>query len=482
MTASDTTAPVITGVNWALTSRVASYSVAATDIVCSDNVAVTGASIQIDDTTPPILANFGPIASYTMAMGPGAHVVSVWVRDAAGNISTRYDSDVLVDVVAPTAPAFVIPATSSTTLVTFTTAPSGSTDANGVTGYAVMADTATLPPLGAFSLPAPTAMEFGTSGEHTAYAYARDACGNISLATSDSVTISAVDSTAPTMTAFAAPDTSTSLVVTLTTPPAATDGVGVTGYAVTVDTATVPALGVFGATPTTVTVGADGMHTFRAYARDAAGNISAPMTDTCLVMVSHAATFELLSAAGSDYTCRWHYDFSTAAQLLDWEAISGVTLTHQPTGDGTGAFAISGGSGDVHGARWTRPVAVSSVTARCNPGAIPPQIFTNTSPTFDGASWQPNPGLGMVDSAGQYYIETNGTSTNGGSHTTATNAWYDYTFTITATTLTATRAGAGDSWDATGTFAPVQARRLILAGYSGDTAWSAATIEGVITL
>jgi hypothetical protein len=85
-----------------------------------------------------------------------------------------------------------------------------------------------------------------------------------------------VDTNAPTITAFALPATSNTLTVSITTF-TATDDVGVTGYMVT-DSSTAPAAensGWSASAPATYTCAAADVYTLYAWAKDAAGNVSA---------------------------------------------------------------------------------------------------------------------------------------------------------------------------------------------------------------
>ncbi|HEX9400849.1 MAG TPA: 5'-nucleotidase C-terminal domain-containing protein [Anaeromyxobacter sp.] len=89
------------------------------------------------------------------------------------------------------------------------------------------------------------------------------------------------DRTAPTVTAFTIPATAVSAEIPITTL-TATDNVGVTGYLVT-ESATVPLDDDprwTATAPASHTVAADGTFTFRAWAKDAAGNVSPPLTAT----------------------------------------------------------------------------------------------------------------------------------------------------------------------------------------------------------
>lgn len=117
------------------------------------------------------------------------------------------------------------------------------------------------------------------------------ACGGGSSSTS---TPGSTDSTAPAVTAFTMPATATSLTVTGITL-TATDNTAVTGYMITT-TASAPAAGADGwsaTAPTSVTFGAAGAQTVYAWARDAAGNVSASRSATVTITVATTAAREV---------------------------------------------------------------------------------------------------------------------------------------------------------------------------------------------
>lgn len=82
------------------------------------------------------------------------------------------------------------------------------------------------------------------------------------------------DTPAPTVTSFSIPSSSSSLTVPITSF-TATDNVGVTGYAVT-ESSTAPSSGWTPSAPSRYTFSSAGTKTLYAWAKDAAGNISAP--------------------------------------------------------------------------------------------------------------------------------------------------------------------------------------------------------------
>ena len=95
------------------------------------------------------------------------------------------------------------------------------------------------------------------------------------------------DTTPPTVTGFTVPATASSLVVPITLF-TASDNVGVTGYIVT-ESATAPAAAATGwsaTAPSSYPVAAAGAHTLYAYAKDAAGNVSASKSASVTVTVT----------------------------------------------------------------------------------------------------------------------------------------------------------------------------------------------------
>ncbi len=180
----------------------------------------------------------------------------------------------------PVVTAFNLPGTSASLTVpilTFT-----ATDDVGVTGY-LATESSSTPAAGAsgWSASPPTQYSFASGGNKTLYGWAKDAAGNVSTALSDTVVITLSDTTAPTVTAFDLPATSTSLTVPILTF-TATDNVGVTGYLAT-ESSSKPAAGASGwstSPPTQYTFASGGTKTLYGWAKDAAGNVSTALSDT----------------------------------------------------------------------------------------------------------------------------------------------------------------------------------------------------------
>jgi chitinase len=231
----------------------------------------------------------------TAAETNGAYTLSSKAYDAAGNVGTSSAvsvtvNNVVTDVTAPVMSSFVMPTTATSLVVTVSSLTA--TDAVGVTGYKIT-ESATAPTAGAagWSSTAPTTFTFSAAGSRTAYAWAKDAAGNVSAGSSRTVTITLADVTAPVVSAFSMPATATSLTVSVTSL-TATDSAGVTGYMIS-ESATAPSAGAaaWSATaPTSFTFSVTGARTAYAWAKDSAGNVSAGRSVT--VTITLPATTE----------------------------------------------------------------------------------------------------------------------------------------------------------------------------------------------
>ena len=301
---SDTTAPTVTAFTIPGTST--TLTVAITSLTATDSVGVTGYMVKESATAPASGATgwtASPPTSFTFGTA-GAKTLHAWAKDAAGNVSASRSETTTItlppapDTMAPTVTAFTIPATSSTLTVAITSLTA--TDNVGVTGY-IVKESATAPAAGATGWTAspPNSFTFGTAGSKTLYAWAKDAAGNVSASRSATTTITMTpgssDTTAPTVTAFTIPATANSLTLPINVI-SASDNVGVTGYRIT-ESATAPGASASGWTaspPTSFTFGTAGAKTLYAWAKDAAGNVSASRSAT--------TTITTTSGSGPDKT------------------------------------------------------------------------------------------------------------------------------------------------------------------------------------
>jgi alpha-tubulin suppressor-like RCC1 family protein len=166
-----------------------------------------------------------------------------------------------------------------------TTIPITSFTASGqgaVTGYAITM-TPTKPTTG-WSSTAPTTFNVGTPGPHTVYAWAKDSAGNVSTGVSRTTNI---DNAAPTVTTFnvTSPVNHYYTSINEVTASDGATGSGVTGYLVK-DTQMNPDANTMGwatRAPGSYSFTDPGTKTLYAWAKDAAGNISAAKTATVVV-------------------------------------------------------------------------------------------------------------------------------------------------------------------------------------------------------
>ncbi len=164
------------------------------------------------------------------------------------------------------------------------------------------------------------------------------------------ITVDEADVTAPTVTAFDMPDTSTTLVVPVSTF-TATDDVEVTDYKIT-ESATLPgATGWTDSAPSSYTVAAEGSYTLYAWAKDRVGNVSASSIDT-VVVDSIAPVFAGLTGAtdaaqGGQVNLAWNTATDANAPIIYniyWTTSSGAQNFTSPNGSSSSSSgeAVSG--------------------------------------------------------------------------------------------------------------------------------------------
>ena len=288
----DTVAPTVTALTIAPTSS--SLTVPITSLTATDNVGVTGYQVTESAAAPAAGAagwTGSAPGSHTFATA-GAKTLYAWAKDAAGNVSTGRSATTTVtappasDTTAPTVSSFAVAPTSSSLSVPITIF--SATDNVAVTGYLVT-ESATTPSAGAAGWTAspPASYNASSAGTKTLYGWAKDAAGNVSAgksATTDITLPSGTDAEPPTITTFSIPATTTSLDVPILAL-AASDNVGVTGYTVTASSTAPTALSEdwIPAPPSSYKASAAGNLTLYAWAKDAAGNVSAAQSATVTI-------------------------------------------------------------------------------------------------------------------------------------------------------------------------------------------------------
>ena len=425
VTTADTTAPTISTFTIPTTST--ALAVTGITLTATDNVAVTGYYLSESSTAPTTSSTWltSVPTSFTFTSS-GANTLYAWARDAAGNISASKIATTTItlacsgsatqtctitngtgsqsrtctngtwgsygtctvtscndfyqqigntctlagggptDITLPVINSFIVPSTSTTLAVPITTFIA--TDNVAVTGYLVN-ESSTKPAATAsgWTTTAPMTYTSTSSGSKTLYAWAKDAAGNISAYKSASIAISlpsTVDTTAPTISTFTIPTTSTALAVTGITL-TATDNVAVTGYYLS-ESSTAPTTSSTWLTsvPTSFTFTSSGANTLYAWARDAAGNISASKIATTTITLacsgSATQTCTITNGTGSQSrTCTngtWgSYGTCTVTACNTGYAISGNTCVASTSSTGNTYYISNSGSDSNAGTSTTAP-------------------------------------------------------------------------------------------------------------------------------
>jgi len=340
----DTAAPVVT---FTLPATATSLTVPVASLSATDNIAVTGYLVN-KVATPPAASATGwtAAAPASVTAVAGSNTFYAWAKDAAGNVSAVKSATVVVSLPDTAAPVvtFSLPATA--TNLTIVVSSFSATDNVAVTGY-LITTSATVPAASAAGWTAtPPASVTAVVGSNTFYAWAKDAVGNVSAVKSATVVVSIPDTIAPVV-SFILPATSTSLTVPVASL-SASDNVAVTGYLVN-KVATPPAASAAGWTataPASVTAVA-GSNTFYAWAKDAAGNVSAVKSASVTVTTAPAAdttlpTLTISALANGSYTNKVTLNVSGTAS--DASGIKSVTVNGQlviVNADGSFSHAVT---------------------------------------------------------------------------------------------------------------------------------------------
>ncbi|MGB9081709.1 MAG: Ig-like domain-containing protein [Desulfuromonadaceae bacterium] len=188
----DTTPPAVsltTPANSAVVSGTVTVSANA-----SDNIAVSKVEFY-ENGVLLFASNTAPYSFSwnTSSVTNGSYTLVAKAYDTTGNIGQSSDVPVTVnnavsDTTAPTVSAFTMPSTATSLTVAISSFTAS--DNVGVTGYLVT-ESASAPSAGAagWISSAPATFTFSAAGSKIAYAWAKDAAGNVSVARSSSVSI-----------------------------------------------------------------------------------------------------------------------------------------------------------------------------------------------------------------------------------------------------------------------------------------------------
>lgn len=272
----------------------------------TDNIGVTGYLITESATKPaasdPRWQATRPI--WVSTGNTGAVTFYAWAKDAGGNVSTSRSATVTIasDGSKPVVDVFTLKNPDFTPIEVLSF--SASDNSGLVTGYRVT-ENATPPAAGAAGWleEPPTEVPTAANGTTTFYAWVKDSAGNVSTAKNATITVK-VDSAAPVVSTFTLPATSTSLTFNVTgfsatdTTGGAAENTGVAGYMITEvgidDDPSGPADDRWRGEPQlTLRAAGEGTRTFKAWAKDNAGNISAPVSRSVTITLPASCDYDI---------------------------------------------------------------------------------------------------------------------------------------------------------------------------------------------
>ena len=309
-------APYISSLTINNSSAVTNQTSVSVQMAGSDAIGITGYIISNQSTVPDLNSSeWESITSQTqysvskdLTVGPNDASYSFygWMKDNAGGISATASSSIIFDRTVPsTASVIINSGDSSTTNTVVNLTISGSDNLSGITayyasesssapsasatGWVSITTTNNLSSTVSYTLSSP-----GAEGSipKTVYLWIKDAAGNISSSSSDSITLIVADTTAPTNPSISinsGASTTTSLSVTLSL--SASDNVGVTGYYLSTSSSTPSSTASGWSTVTSstsfsasdnYTLTIRGLNNVYVWYKDAAGNVSSPVSHTII--------------------------------------------------------------------------------------------------------------------------------------------------------------------------------------------------------
>ena len=255
-----------------------------------------------------------------IALQPGANVLTITARDAAGNNGTATLTATMTDTTPPTV-ALTAPAAGTVSGVVNVTATAS--DNVGVAGVQFKVDGANL---GAEKTAAPYSVSWTTTtaanGSHTVTAVARDASSNSTTSTAVIVTVSN-DTTPPLISAVSASGISSSAATITWTTDEASDSQAEYGLTAAYGSAAPLAASLVASHSQTLSgLAAGTLYHYRVKSRDAAGNLA----------TSGDVTFVSLPASGSGLVGYWTFDAGSGTTAADSSGNGNTgTLVNGPT-------------------------------------------------------------------------------------------------------------------------------------------------------
>jgi parallel beta-helix repeat protein len=371
ITLPDVTKPVISAFTVPTTSS--SLIVPVSSFTATDNVAVTGYLIT-ENSTVPTSDNTGwktsAPTSYSFST-EGTKTLYAWTKDAAGNVSASKSAQVviaLIDVTKPVIISFSIPDTAKSLVIPIISFEA--VDDKEVAGY-MLTETESCPLVGnsCWTASAPTTYTISsenlfvvqssamktngvglksgsqisnnnaTETTKTIYAWTKDAAGNISNAEKGDILIIFPDVESPNITLFTIPATSASLTIDVINLNV-TDNIAVTGILLT-ESPSAPTADNSGwktSAPTSYSFSSEGSKTLYAWAKDAAGNVSASKSAQVVITLPDV-TKPVVSAFTVPATSSSLIVPVSSFTATDNVAVTGYLITENstvPTSDNTG--------------------------------------------------------------------------------------------------------------------------------------------------
>jgi len=344
----------------------------------NDVVGVNGYYVSETNSTP-LVGDFTAVSAttsysdnsvaFTLSAGVGTKTVYAWFKDTSDNISTPVSdtiSLVSTDTLPPTNTSISLAGGATSTSTQSITVDLAATDDVGVDGY-YLSETNSTPAAGSFTAISPAVLSYSDTvnfslsagdGLKTVYAWFKDAANNISIVTSDTITLALPDTVSPASAAITlAGGAATSVTYQTTATISGTDAVGITGYYLS-ETNSTPALGAFTSVSSTTsfsetvnfTLSApDGIKTVYLWLRDAAGNISASANDDITLDTSGSGGADIIAPVISSMTILQSSPVSSRSITVriagsDAVGVAGYYLSESITTPTAGQFTLFSGT------------------------------------------------------------------------------------------------------------------------------------------
>ena len=382
-----------------------------------------------EDPTTPLPGNpswnINKPTSFTFTAGDGPRTMYIWAKDKNGTVSAGNSASTVIDMTAPTV-SLTAPASSTVRSISVTI--TGSDATSGITKWALVAGT-TAPGANdpAWVSSPPTTFMLSTGfGAKNVSAFSRDAAGNVSAASTKSVTLSPP---VPTMT-IGLPVTTKTLAVKVTINTTDPGGSGIAAYILS-SSSTVPTVGSASwkvNKPTTFTLAAgDGSKTVYAWVKDNNNKIS--LTAFASTLLDQTVPTVLLTApatstsrnisitvtgadVGGSGVTNYAVVAGTTAPLVTDTAWKSVPVTTWQLPLGNGAKTISAFTRDAAGNVSAAGTQVITMTIASPTVTITTAAFTKVAATPVNVTTTDPGGTGIT---GFYISESATPPTVGGS-------------------------------------------------------------------